>query len=81
MGTGSQRERRSASTLRFLIRDVEKRLRKLEKQHATISAELEAVDPTDHVALAECGQRLAAVDAELRAAEDEWLTLGEEAEA
>ncbi len=81
VGTGSQRERRSASTLRFLIRDVEKRLRKLEKQHATISAELEAVDPTDHVALAECGQRLAAVDAELRAAEDEWLTLGEEAEA
>ena len=71
---------RSTSTLRFLTKEVEKRMRKLEKQREALVVELAAVDPTDHVALAEVGHRLAEVDAAHTAAEDEWLALAEEAE-
>jgi hypothetical protein len=55
-------------------------MRKLEKQREALVVELAAVDPTDHVALAEVGHRLAEVDAAHTAAEDEWLALAEEAE-
>ncbi|MBK6857121.1 MAG: ABC-F family ATP-binding cassette domain-containing protein [Microthrixaceae bacterium] len=72
---------RSASTLRFLTKDVEKRMRTLEKQHQALAAEMASVDPSDHHGLADIGGRLAVVDGELAAAEDEWLALAEEAEA
>jgi len=71
---------RSASTLRFLTKDVEKRMRSLERRRETLTVELAAADPSDHLALAEAGRQLAEVDAELAAAEDEWLALAEEAE-
>lgn len=72
--------RRSHSTLRFAMQNVDKKMRKLTTAHDELTAELEALDPTDHEALADVGSRLADVAAELRAAEDEWLALAEEAE-
>ena len=67
--------------MRFLTKDVEKRMRTLEKQHQALAAEMASVDPSDHHGLADIGGRLAVVDGELAAAEDEWLALAEEAEA
>ena len=76
-------KRRSASTLRTLTKDVEKRLRKLEKQRDQLVAELEraASDPeSDHLALAAVGRELAAAETAISATEEEWLALAEEAE-
>lgn len=73
--------RRSPSTIRHATRAVEKRIAVLERRHRDLSGELERVEPADHESLADLGRRLAEVDAELRAAEDEWLELAEEAEA
>ena len=55
-------------------------MRSLERRRETLTVELAAADPSDHLALAEAGRQLAEVDAELAAAEDEWLALAEEAE-
>ena len=85
-GSGSSSDttkRRSASTLRTLTKDVEKRLRKLEKQRDQLVADLEraASDPgSDHLALAAVGRELAAAEDAISATEEEWLALAEEAE-
>jgi len=85
-GSGSSTgttQRRSASTLRTLTKDAEKRLRKLEKQRDRLVADLEtaAGDPeSDHMALAAVGRELAAAEAAISATEEEWLALAEEAE-
>jgi ATP-binding cassette subfamily F protein uup len=70
---------RSASTARFQLKEVEKQMRKLEKQRDALAEELAAVAPTDHVALADVGSRLAAAEAELTEAEDRWLEIAEDA--
>ena len=71
--------KRSRSTLRFLLKDVDKRMRQLEKRHAKLSADVEAAT-ADHQRLAVLGAELANVAAALSEVEDEWLALTEESE-
>ncbi|MBX3285998.1 MAG: ABC-F family ATP-binding cassette domain-containing protein [Actinobacteria bacterium] len=73
--------RRSASTLRTLTKEVEKQMRKLEKQRSALADDLAALaGSADHQRLAEVGHQLAEVESALGAAEDEWLALASEAE-
>ena len=71
---------RSPSTLRRLLRETEKEIAAHERRRAKLIAELAAAG-ADHQAMTRLGQELAAVDAELAAAEERWLTYGEELEA
>ena len=73
-------DRRSPSTLSRLIKDVEKAMRKLDKQRTKLVGELAAVDGNDHVRLTELGKELATVDADLSSTEEQWLALSEELE-
>ena len=73
--------RRSASTLRTLTKDVEKQMRKLDKQRSKLADDLAALAGTDdHQRLAAVGHELAEVESAIGAAEDEWLALAAEAE-
>ncbi|MCU1499133.1 MAG: putative transporter ATP-binding protein [Acidimicrobiales bacterium] len=74
------RKPRSASTLRHLTKEVEKQMRKLEKQRDRLVAEVATIDGSDHQRLGAVGRDLAAVEAEITATEDAWLALAEEAE-
>ena len=74
-------KRRSASTLRFLTKELEKRMRKLEKDRAKLHRAIEAVDGSDHERMTELGRELAAVDTGFAAAEEEWLALALEGES
>jgi ATP-binding cassette subfamily F protein uup len=72
---------RSPSTLRFLIKDLEKEIKRLTK--AKDRLELKVADLAvsgDHVELTRLGGELTAVLAELEAAEEQWLELTDEAE-
>jgi ATP-binding cassette subfamily F protein uup len=71
--------RRSPSTLRHLLRQAEAEMLRLSDCQAELEAELATVGD-DHVALADVGERLSAVTADLAAAEEAWLALAEEAE-
>jgi ATP-binding cassette subfamily F protein uup len=71
--------RRTPSTLRHLLRKTEADMRRLSDRHAELEAELTAAGG-DHVALAQVGEQLSAVSADLAAAEETWLALAEEAE-
>jgi ATP-binding cassette subfamily F protein uup len=71
--------RRSASTLRHLLRKAETRVTRLQEQQGGLEAELANVGG-DRLALAAVGEQLAGVQAELALAEEEWLALAEEAE-
>jgi ATP-binding cassette subfamily F protein uup len=75
-----QPRKRSASTLRNLVRASEKRIRDIERRRDALVADL-ADAGDDHRKLAEIGAALAAAEAQLHQAEDEWLTLSEEAGA
>ena len=77
-GTNGRPGPRSASTLRHLMKKAEADMRKLERRRAELEADLSAAGD-DHVALARIGGELAAVGADLSAAEEAWLTLAEEA--
>jgi len=70
--------RRSASTLRHLLRASEKRMREVERRRNALASDIE-VAGDDHRRLAEVGAALADAEAELSRAEDEWLALSEEA--
>jgi ATP-binding cassette subfamily F protein uup len=73
--------RRSAATLRTLTKEVEKQMRKLEKQRSALVDDLASLAGTDdHQRLAAVGHDLAEVESALGAAEDRWLALGAEAE-
>jgi len=69
--------RRSASTLRHLLRASEKRMREVERRRDALASDIE-VAGDDHRRLAEVGAALADAEAELSRAEDEWLALSEE---
>jgi hypothetical protein len=60
------------------MKKAEADMRKLERRRAELEADLSAAGD-DHVALARIGGELAAVGADLSAAEEAWLTLAEEA--
>jgi ABC transport system ATP-binding/permease protein len=74
------RDSRSPSTLRHLLRRAEGEMHRLQDHQATLQAELSAASG-DHMALARVGEELAVVTAELAAAEEAWLALAEEAES
>ncbi len=74
------RPARSASTLRHLTKDVEKRMAKLERQRNRLAADVATIDGADHQRLASVGRDLAAVEAAITAVEEEWLSLAEEAD-
>jgi ABC transport system ATP-binding/permease protein len=71
---------RSPSTLRRLLRDVERAVAELEERRGALMAELSAAGG-DHEALARAGTELAAVEEELAAAEHRWLELAGELDA
>ena len=69
---------RSPSTLRRLIGVAEREMAEAEAGRDRLAAELAALDPGDHVALAAAAQALADAEAALGAAEERWLELSEE---
>lgn len=75
--------RRSASTLRHLLRDAERDLGRVERRRAQLDEALATAvgDGADHRELARLGSELADVAAELAAVEERWLELAAEAEA
>jgi ABC transport system ATP-binding/permease protein len=72
--------RRSRSTLRHLIKKVEKELARLEADRGRLEADLAAAGD-DHETLAALGSELAAVTDRLATVEEEWLALATEAES
>jgi ATP-binding cassette subfamily F protein uup len=62
-----------------LLRDTEKQLTRLGRQRDKLHDAL--VASTDHVELTRLGAELQAVQAELDAAEEQWMTLAEQAES
>jgi len=70
---------RSASTLNFLRKDVEKLIKKLEKKKSKLQAELNK-SLEDHEQLAKIGADLAEVETKISDAEEEWLELEAERE-
>jgi ABC transport system ATP-binding/permease protein len=71
--------RRSPSTLRHLMKQVDAEITRLSTRRGELEAEL-AIAATDHEALARFGAELARVSDELGEAEERWLALAEEAE-
>ncbi|MGV3760549.1 MAG: ABC-F family ATP-binding cassette domain-containing protein [Actinomycetota bacterium] len=72
---------RSPSTLRHLMKEADKELARLAKQHARLDAEVAAAaEAGDHAALAELGARVAEVQARQSELEEHWLELGAELE-
>ena len=61
-----------------LLREAEKQVSRLERQRATLTESLTAT--TDYLELNRLGEQLSAVQSELYAAEEQWLSLAEEAE-
>lgn len=72
-------KRRSQSTLGRLLRESEKTVSRLAKERDRITKELSST--TDYVELAALGNELTLVQERMSVAENEWLSLAEEAEA
>jgi ABC transport system ATP-binding/permease protein len=70
---------RSRSTLRHLMRQIDKELAALERRRVELEEAL-AGARSDHQSLARLGAELAQVTAELAAVEERWLVLAAEAE-
>ena len=77
---GDGAELRSPSTLRFLVKEADKRVGRAQRDHDAAAAALAEVG-TDHEALAAAGSAVAAAADELAAAEEAWLELAAELEA
>ena len=77
--SGSAPPKRSASTLRQLLKESERDVNKATKERDRLTAELEAAG-TDYEAVTRIGTKLAAVQATLHSAEERWLELAAEAE-
>ncbi len=65
----------SHSTLRQRTKEIEKKLKPLDRRRAELTAELEA--SSDHVRLAELGGELSAIEAQLSELEEQWLEVQE----
>lgn len=79
--SGEKPTTRSPSTLRFLIKDLEKEIKRLTKAKERLEAKVADLAVSgDHVALTESGAELTAIIAELDTAEEHWLELADEAE-
>ena len=74
---GSAPKQRSQSTIRHLVRTAERQMATLSERREQLVGELST---DDHRRLAEVGEQLSAVDAELAAAEEQWMALAAEAE-
>ncbi|MDP1806146.1 MAG: ATP-binding cassette domain-containing protein, partial [Acidimicrobiales bacterium] len=73
---------RTPTTLRRLLKDLEKELVKLEKQQAALERRLvDAAATSDHVALAELGAQLSGISDRVGVVEEQWLAIGEELES
>ena len=73
--------KRSASTLRVMLKDADRDLAKATKQRDAAQEMLDAaVAETDHVAMASAGELLAQAHAAMDSAEERWLELAAEAE-
>ena len=71
-------ERRSASTLRYLLKDADREVLRLTDRRDELVTAL-GHETDDHIAMARLGSALADAEATLAAAEDAWLHLAEEA--
>jgi ATP-binding cassette subfamily F protein uup len=79
---GGMAKPRSASTLRHLMKDLDKDIIRLGKKRAAIEATMaEKAGQVDHTELAEIGRLHAEIVESLDRAEEQWLALAEEAEA
>ncbi len=72
---------RSASTVRFQLKAVDKELKAAQRRSTKLHEELAEVAASgDHQRMTELGAELAATEAQLAEAEDRWLELADEAE-
>ena len=76
--TPSTKQRRSASTLRQLIKETDRELGRAEKRRDSLTVELVSVAPTDYTTLARIGQQIAEAQADIDRWEETWLELAEE---
>jgi ATP-binding cassette subfamily F protein uup len=72
--------RRSPSTLRRMLRDVDKELAAVARRRDRLLAQL-AEAGSDHEAMVRLGRELTVVEAELATLEERWLEVGEELES
>ena len=75
------RPKRSATTLRFMLKDAERDLRRLQRRRDELTVAL--ADPTvraDRDTLADTGRELADVESKLAEVEEQWLELTMESE-
>jgi ABC transport system ATP-binding/permease protein len=77
--SGGSPPRRSASTLGYQMRELDKELSRLGRQRDRLNDALHSA--TDHLELARLGTELADVQDSLTTAEERWLALAEEAES
>jgi hypothetical protein len=79
---GAAAKPRSASTLRHLMKDLDKDIIRLGKKRTAIEATMaEKAGQVDHTELGELGRQHAEIVESLDRAEELWLALAEEAEA
>ena len=78
VATTSTKPRRSASTLRQLIKEADRELGRAGKRCDSLTVELESVAPTDYTTLARIGEQIAEVQVEIDRWEVTWLELAEE---
>ena len=74
----STKPRRSASTLRQLIKEADRELGRAAKRRDALAVELGSVTPTDYTALARIGEQIAEAQSEIDRWEETWLELAEE---
>ncbi len=78
----SPREGRSPSTLRRLLKEADKDLARIDREHAQLTAKVEtAAAAGDHQELARLGAELAMVQARRAEVEELWLAIGAELES
>ena len=71
--------RRTPSTLRRLLVEAERQMKRLEKRRGELEIAM-AQSSSDHAALASIGSELAGVQGEIAEVEERWLVLAEEAD-